>query len=251
MHTVHDIWNPHVADQRHHLDQVAFLVREADRVVTLTDRAADEVERRWGRRPLVVPHPPVLSSSDPPRRRCDPLRVGLHLKDGRPALHGRRLVRELVDRLAGDPEIVLEVRAYPSLRERRPALATTLDEVADQPSVEVRWEGFTSDADFARTIRSLDVAFLGYRHGTHSGWAEACLDVGTRVIAPAHTCIPDQDPSIVAVAMDGEVAVDDAVAHLRSWVGTPRPAVDQVGRARRRRDVARAHAQLYQALVDG
>jgi beta-1,4-mannosyltransferase len=251
VHTVHDIWNPHVADQRHHLDQVAFLVREADAVTTLTDRAAVIVERRWGRRPEVIPHPHVLCPADPPARADRSLRVGLHLKDGRPSILGPALVRGLADRLGHDPHIRLEISAYPRLRERRPRLARALDALAPLPAVHVRWEGFVSDAEFAAGIRALDVAVLGYRYGTHSGWAEACLDVGTRVIAPTSTCIADQDPSIAEVDLDRPEAADDVVALLRRWAEGERPRVDCLGRIRARRAIAVAHARLYRRLADG
>ncbi|WCO68237.1 hypothetical protein PO878_05790 [Iamia majanohamensis] len=250
VHTVHDIWNPHVEDQRHHLDQVAFLVQEADALTTLTDRAADIVERRWGRRPQVIAHPHVLPPADPPPRPDRRLRVGLHLKDGRPSILGTTLVRGLADRVGRDPRVRLQVSAYPRLRDRRPRLARTLDEVADLPSVRVRWEGFVDDAAFAARIRALDVAVLGYRYGTHSGWAEACLDVGTRVIAPTGTCIPAQHPSIVAADLGDPRALDDVVAQLRDWADAPRPRVDRVGRRRARRSIAAAHADLYHGLVD-
>jgi beta-1,4-mannosyltransferase len=250
VHTVHDIWNPHLADQDHHLDQVAFLVREADAVTTLTHRAAELIHRRWGRRPQVIPHPHVLDLTDPPPPAADAFRVGLHLKDGRPSIVGTPLVRGLAERVGHDRRIRLEISAYPRLRERRPGLAVALDDLAALPSVRVRWEGFVSDDDFAEGIRSLDAAVLGYRFGTHSGWAEACLDVGTRVIAPAGTCIPDQDPSIAAVDLDDPDSLDAIVALLRSWADEPRPAVDCVGRARRRTAIAAAHADLYRSLVD-
>lgn len=250
VHTVHDLWNPHLADQDQHIGQVAFLVREADALTTLTDQAADIVHRRWGRRPQVIPHPHVLDLTEGPPPVADAFRVGLHLKDGRPSIVGTSFVRGLAERLGHDLRIGLEISAYPRLRARRPGLADALDGLASLPSVRIRWEGFVSDDDFAEGIRSLDAAVLGYRFGTHSGWAEACLDAGTRVIAPARTCIPDQDPSIAAVDLDDPEALDAVVALLRRWADEPRPPVDCVGRARRRIAIAAAHADLYRSLVD-
>ena len=43
-------------------------------------------------------------------------------------------------------------------------------------------------------LASLDVSVLPYRFGTHSGWLEACRDLGTAVVAPTCGYYADQGP---------------------------------------------------------
>ena len=43
---------------------------------------------------------------------------------------------------------------------------------------------FFPDADLWDYLEGLDVSVLPYRFGTHSGWLEACYDLGTPVLAP-------------------------------------------------------------------
>lgn len=252
VHTVHDLANPHFADQRHHERQLDLLVREADVVLTLTDGAADEVQRRWGRRPLVVPHPHIvrLDRIDRPRTGRRRAVVGIHLKDLRAALHGPALC-EVAARSARAVGCTLRIDVYPAALDRRPDIGAQLRALARQQGVELQLRPYATDDDFERYVRSIDVAVLPYRWGTHSGWAEACLDAGTQVIAPAGTHIADQHPSIQEVdlaAPDLEVALGERIARAverggeRVWTAA--------GRARQRRAIAAAHAAVYRRAVE-
>ena len=44
------------------------------------------------------------------------------------------------------------------------------------------------------TFPSVTVSVLPYRFGTHSGWLEACFDLGTAVIAPSCGFYKQQRP---------------------------------------------------------
>lgn len=86
MFTVHDLRNPHHRDRRAHDEQLDVLVPAADQLITLTDGAAAEILRRWGRAASVLPHPHVVDLDTAARIRSDrerrggPFRVGVHLK---------------------------------------------------------------------------------------------------------------------------------------------------------------------------
>ncbi|MDO9398828.1 MAG: hypothetical protein Q7T71_19965, partial [Herbiconiux sp.] len=60
VYTVHDLRNPHHASPEEHDAQLDVLIPGADRLVTLTPGAAAQIQRRWGRSALVLPHPHVV-----------------------------------------------------------------------------------------------------------------------------------------------------------------------------------------------
>jgi beta-1,4-mannosyltransferase len=252
VHTVHDLENPHHPDQTHHRSQLDLLVGEADAVVTLTGRAADRIEARWGRRPIVLPHPHVVELErvglERPVR--EPLVIGIHLKDLRAALHGPELCEEVADAIAGDDRFALRIDAYPAACEREPETAARLGSLAERPRVELALHPYGTDDEFEDYVRSIDVALLPYRWGTHSGWAEACLDVGTQVLAPETTCIPDQHERIQALDLEAP----DLARRLREvldrcWAQRDDGPLTREERTRQRQDIARAHAELYAEVV--
>lgn len=252
VHTVHDIENPHRSDQHHLHGQLDLLVPAAAAVITLTEQAADRVERCWGRRPVVLAHPHVVELQRVGRRRPpkEQLVVGVHLKDLRAAVHGPALWNAVADVVGEDGRFRLRVDAYPAAVERHADAAEHLDRLRRRPGVEVVLAPYGTDEEFEAYVRSVDVALLPYRWGTHSGWAEACLDVGTQVIAPDRTCIPAQHPSIHGADLDAADPRPQLRAALEAcWQHRDRPPLTQELRARQRRDLAAAHAQIYAAVT--
>jgi glycosyltransferase involved in cell wall biosynthesis len=82
------------------------LARRADAVVTVSEPIADELERRLGRRPLVVLNAPELDAREPePTRRDGPLRAVYQGAFGR----GRQL-EDLLDAIAAAPTVRLTIR---------------------------------------------------------------------------------------------------------------------------------------------
>lgn len=75
VYTVHDLRNPHHVDRGDHDAQLDVLIPAADALITLTPGAAAEIEARWGRRPVVLPHPHVveIETMRRLRRRTRPL----------------------------------------------------------------------------------------------------------------------------------------------------------------------------------
>ena len=94
------------------------------------------------------------------------------------------------------------------------------------------------------------MSVLPYRFGTHSGWLEACRDLGTTVVAPDCGYFADQGP-ILTYAM-GEDRFDAELAALGPAHRAHRPAAaGGPGRARRRQrdEVAAAHLAVYRRLL--
>jgi len=55
------------------------------------------------------------------------------------------------------------------------------------------------DAELWTYLAGLDVSVLPYRFGTHSGWLEACRDLGTTVIVPSCGYFAEQGPVVTYV----------------------------------------------------
>lgn len=94
---------------------------------------------------------------------------------------------------------------------------------------------------------------LPYRFGTHSGWLEACFDLGTRVLAPDVGYYSDQKPGVLGyhVGDDGQPDEDDIARALDavqsaevSW------RADPAHRRRERVALAEAHRDLYVSLLE-
>ena len=198
VHTVHDIDHPHLHDQAPYRDQLARLVRRSDALLTLTRGAADRVEELYGRRPLVVPHPHVvpLDLLDAPRPQTDTFTIGLHLKSLRTNLAPMRALPALIEVLPAlrarcARPVVLEVRGHddvldPTAPRHDPALARLVRALRDDPvdGVHVLLGPRLDDDALWSYLSGLDVSVLPYAWATHSGWVEACRDLGTWVLAP-------------------------------------------------------------------
>lgn len=266
VHTVHDLVNPHLRDQARHHEQLALLVRRADALLTLTHGAADVVARRYGRRPLVVPHPHVVPLELVGRRRPDregPLRVGLHLKSLRANLAPMRVLPALLEAVATVVDAVpggirLEVRGHPEVLEpyaprHDPALAVLLQELRrdPRPGVEVVVAPRLPDGALWSYLGSLDVSVLPYEWATHSGWAEACRDLGTWVLAPDVGHLTEQG----GVLTWGPPGVPARAEHLAELLlaaaAAPPPRVTRRQREQQRDAVADRHAEVYEAVLVG
>lgn len=262
VYTAHDLDNPHLDDQARHRRQLDVLMAAADAIVTLTERAARHIRRTWGRDALVIPHPHVVdlptiaaASRRPPRRTDGSVTVGVHCKDNRAGMDVWPALRSVLEVVADRPDVRVRVDVRPGLVRQDPALAGRVAALAGHPRVAVHVMGYVPDPVLWRYLRSVDVAVLPYVGGTHSGWAEACVDVGTAVVVPDDIAVVDQHPAprIVGVRRHDDrpepadvAAVIDAVrAH-----GRPRPP-SAAQRAAQRLAIARRHHALYAALIDG
>ncbi|UFN43434.1 glycosyltransferase [Nocardioides okcheonensis] len=266
--TVHDLRNPHHADRRMHDAQLDVLVPAADALVTLTTGAAAEIRRRWGREAVVLPHPHVVpfdvmqrtaKMREVRRRgvRDREFRVGLHVKSLRAGMHPHPLLPVLVDTLRDLPGAVLQVNGHRDVLEpdgarHDAALADALREHEARGEVDLRVHDFLDDDALWSYLASLDVSVLPYRFGTHSGWLEACRDLGTTVVAPTCGYFADQAPVLTYTHDEehfGATALADAVRAAYAGHVPPSPTVED--RRQQRALLAAAHDELYRSLLGG
>ena len=264
--TVHDLRNPHHPDREAHDRQLDVLVPAAQQLITLTTGAAAEIERRWGRKAVVLPHPHVVpldtmraaAAKRAVRSRGAaqaPFRIGLHVKSLRAGMHPHPLVPTLVDAVAELPGAVLQVDAHRDVLAADGArldaeLATMLRGYADRGLLDLRVHDYFTDDELWAYLASLDVSVLPYRFGTHSGWLEACRDLGTAVIAPSCGYFADQAP-VLSYGHDESgydaASLVEAVRAAHAGRTAPAPTVDE--RRRQRAAVAAAHDEVYAAAL--
>ncbi len=256
--TVHDLRNPHHQSRAEHDAQLDVLIRAADALVTLTPGAAAEIRRRWGREAVVIPHPHVVELPDLVERRRDrsrrpdgPFRVGLHVKSLRPSMAPLRILPTLVAAVSGLPGAVLQVNAHHDVMDadgqrHDDELSDYLRRSAANGDLDLRVHDFFPDDALWDYLGSLDVSVLPYRFGTHSGWLEACRDLGTTVVAPSCGFYAEQGP-VLGYHHDEESfdAESLAAAVMTAYRDRPQLGVSVEERREQRRQVAAAHDRLY------
>jgi hypothetical protein len=257
--TVHDLENPQLTDQAAHRAQLDVMVAAADELITLTPGAAAVIRERWGRAATVVPHPRIAEH--------DPLvdlfpdarpRLGVHLRDLRPNIDALAVARSLA---AGARALAAAGRPVDAVlrldeRVRDAATAAELERfVRDDGGLTLERGPRQSDVELERWIAGLDVAVMPYSHGTHSGWAELCWDLGAVVVDDGHGFIAEQLPDGVVVGAPGEApaALLARALALATPPGSPeRRAI--VARRKSRRDaersgIAEAHTAVYRRAL--
>ncbi|GAA4744159.1 hypothetical protein GCM10023350_31070 [Nocardioides endophyticus] len=259
--TVHDLRNPHHLSSEAHDAQLDVLIPAADALVTLTAGAASEIRRRWGREAVVIPHPHVVELQDISRLRRDrstpdtEFRVGVHVKSLRPSMAPLRILPTLVRAVAGLPGAVLQVNAHHDVmdadgRRRDDELAGYLQSAAASGDLDLRVHDFLPDDALWAYLSALDVSVLPYRFGTHSGWMEACRDLGTTVVAPTCGFYAEQGPVLSYLHDEDRFDPDSLIAAIATAY-RERPAFGASVEQRRdqRRMVAAAHDRLYESLA--
>lgn len=259
--TVHDLRNPHVADEAAQLERLDALVPDADAVVTLTGGAAAVIEERWGRRALVVPHPHVVPLGRPSARRegraATRSRVGLHLKSLRTNVDAVGALRgiELAARSADLDAIVTIHREIldPSDRRHDPALFALAQELERAGVIEVVAHEPMDDEELFTHVESLDVSVIANVWGTHSGWIEMCHDLGVRVVAPRIGFYAEQHSPILYDLAGGSSARIDpqrlALAIVAACrLGSAAPATTGE-RKTEREHIAREHVRIYRDVL--
>ena len=268
VHTVHDLSHPQLVDQSAHRAQLDVLIPAANGLITLTPGAADEIEARWGRRPLVLAHPRMLPSGVAPAAvpaagSATGTLLGLHLRDLRPSIDGPGATATLLAAAARLREDGTPVKVQVAMHDRVRDTAAR-DRVrwlcAEAPHAQLQEGPRPVDRRLEAELAQLAVSVLPYRHGTHSGWLELCWDLGVPVAGPRLGHLADQhsDPGFyrsfapgdereLRAALEGLLATPEAVA------GSPERSHAQVARrAGRDRDdplVATAHIGLYRAMI--
>lgn len=259
VYTVHDLRNPHQTDPSIHDAALDVLIPSADQLITLTRGAAEEIERRWGREATVIPHPHVvpLDELNRPRVEHDTVTVGMHLKSMRTNMNPLPVLRTLLDEVRErQMKLLVDVHAdvvTPGMTHHNPEVAALLDSVRDRDDVQVHVHDFYTDDELWEYIAGLDLSVLAYRFGTHSGWLEACHDLGTRVLAPSVGFYHQQHPGILSFDWDdhgqpveGQIAEAlDQLENMGPWRATREERIEQ------RRRIANAHAEIYRTALAG
>jgi beta-1,4-mannosyltransferase len=248
--TVHDLQNPHLTDQRPYADLLDVIVPAADAVITLTPGAAGEIERRWDRKPVVIPHPHLAPVTEigRPRPSHEVEVVGLHLKSLRAnllALPALRVLLEAVERL---PRTRLRVDVHAEALQQEfvrhdAELLRWLAGTGDR--IDLRVHDRFDDADLVEYLRQIDVSVLAYAHGTHSGWLELCHDLGTPVLAGTAGYLAEQRPLVQVDLTDVEQV---RTGLLRALAGFPGVVASPRGRCEERTAIARAHRDVYRTV---
>ncbi|MFE6709889.1 DUF5133 domain-containing protein [Streptomyces sp. NPDC057695] len=258
VYTAHDLRNPHQADPGPHLAALDVLVPAADRLITLTPGAAAEIAARWNRPATVLPHPHVVQPSlvTRPRPYLEGFRVGVHAKSLRANMAVLPVVRVLAETVAGLDDAELAVNIHhevddPAAHAHDPALMAELRKLADGGALTLRVHDYFDDDQLWEYLGGLDLSVLPYTFGTHSGWLEACHDLGTAVAAPDCGYYVQQRPCLTYghSQHDGldvrslEEAVREAYRTRPAW----RASADD--RAAERARIAVAHREIYDGLL--
>lgn len=261
LYTMHDLRNPHHPDPQAHAALQDILVAAADELITLTPGAAQEIGRRWGRSCHVLPHPHVLDRDRIGRARQPSTRfvIGIHAKSLRANMDPLPVIDALTDIVSALPNAVLHIDVHDEIFDPvnhwfAPQAGKALLQYDRHEQVAVRVHSYFSDDELWDYLASLTVSLLPYRFGTHSGWLEACFDLGTAVIAPSCGYYHQQRPcgvfDFTGDSFDAESlrrAVDDA---YRRWeAGRPAPRASWPARRAERIDVAAAHRYLYEKAL--
>lgn len=130
-----------------------------------------------------------------------------------------------------------------------PTVGAKLLDYTSFPDVDVRVHRRFDDDALWDYLSSIDVSVLPYRFGTHSGWLEACRDLGTSVVASDCGFYADQ-ARVHSFRMGiDSFDPDTLVAAVRASHADRTPAVDSDVRAEQRQRIAATHAAIYSAVT--
>ena len=265
VYTVHDLRNPHHLDSALHNAALDVLIPAADALITLTPGAAEEIQRRWGRTARIIPHPHVvdfetMEAVQRARFSADAVtsgefRVGVHVKSLRASMNPVPVITTLIETVRELPGAVLQINGHTDVLD--PVGARYSDELAEllvsaeaAGDLELRIHDFLPDDGLWDYLASLDVSVLPYRFGTHSGWLEACRDLGTAVLAPNCGYYRDQAPVLLYLQDDDGLDADSlGSAVVRAYDERPLFSITVDERRRQRDAVSDAHAALYRDLL--
>jgi hypothetical protein len=211
--TGYHLTDPGGGDAQAYAAQLDELVPAADAVVTLTDSAAREIQRRWGVDALVLPHPHVVDfvrMRQERRPRQGSLRVGTHLAALQLPIEPVRLVDALTGAVGEMDDVHLAVHVHESVLD--PGSSSydggrlrEVERLVRAVGGVLRVHRPFSDSQLWDHLLGLDVSVVPGLYGSHSVWPEACADLGTQGLLPAGSHAAAQQPCLTYVA-DGDTA---------------------------------------------
>ena len=261
IYTVHDLRNPHHCERTVHDEQQDVLVAAANTLITLTPGAARAVLERWGRKALILPHPHVLDSAriGRPRRRHGRFVVAMHAKSVRANMDPLTVLDTLVPVVAELPGAILQVDVHDEIFNAEnywyaPELGAAMLTHGRHDHVEVRVHPYFTDDQLWDYLSSITVSVLPYRFGTHSGWLEACFDLGTAVLAPSCGFYHEQRPCEVFDLTEESFDADSLDRAVRTtydrWVkGLDAPRAHWCQRRAERVRLAQSHRSVYRSVL--
>lgn len=245
--TVHDLRNPHQADRAPHDRHLDLLIPAAAAILTLTPGAAAEIGRRWGRTAEVVAHPAIFETGDQPGTPSAGRVLGVHFKDLR-----RNIVepdRIVAAALSGARAAHgrLRVDLHPGVAEREELRGTR--RLARRGEIDLFIHPRFTDQALAAYLGGLHAYLLPNRWGTHSGWLEACRDMGTRVVAPSCGYYADQWNEVLSYQHDELGGLDSAAlerAVEQALTLEPARPASRWERREQRDEIRAVHAEVYE-----
>ncbi|QYB00697.1 glycosyltransferase family 1 protein (plasmid) [Rhodococcus sp. USK10] len=256
VYTVHDLRNPHQPDPEPHLELLDVLIPAAAQVVTLTPGAAAVIARNWARAATVLEHPHVVERAliDRPRPPRAEFVVGVHVKSLRANMDPFPILDALSETVQGLEGARLQVDVHdeifdPDNHWYAPDAGARLVRYGDRDRVDVRVHPYFSDAQLWDYLSSMSVSVLPYRFGTHSGWLEACYDLGTAVAAPNCGFYAQQQDCAVFGFDDTHFDAASLDRCIRELHGAAPVRARWAERESQRRELARAHHEIYQRVL--
>jgi hypothetical protein len=255
--TVHDLRNPHHVEPSLHEAQLGTLIEHAAAVITLTPGAARVIAPRYGREATVLSHPHVVDWERIARPR--PIRagfvVGLHAKSLRANMDVPAVAAVLAEAVAELPGACLQINVHHEVFAPGHFYAPEQGEAlrhlaAEHECVRLCEHEYFSDAELWEYLSSIDVSVLPYRFGTHSGWLEACVDLGTAVVAPSCGFYAEQQP--VHRYQHDEGGLDAAslqTAVRLAYRSRPAYRANVDERREQRRALSGAHRAIYTRVL--
>ncbi|OZF06280.1 glycosyltransferase [Rhodococcoides fascians] len=262
VYTVHDLHNPHFVDNSLHEAHLDMLIEAAAEVITLTPGAAREIESRWERRATVVPHPHVAPMELIGQRRTntESFVIGVHAKSLRTNLDPLAVLGTIVDTAAQLPGATVRIDIDEQAFDSHPEDAAAIAAFGTHEGVDVRVHPRFDDDELWTYLTEIDVSVLPYRFGTHSGWLEACVDLGTAVVVPDCGYFAEQTPCRVfgfGLGRFDDSSLADALRSTYDDVLTQRSTQSGAGEFLRtsrevdKEEAARTHARVYRRAVAG
>ncbi len=255
VYTVHDLRNPHHPEHGPHRDQLDILIPAADELITLTPGAAAQVRRRWGREATVLRHPHVVERAliRAPRPASHRSVIGVHVKSLRANMDPLPIIETLAEVVPEMGEAILRVDVHDELFEPgnhwyNPGMGEALLACGERPGVEVRVHPYFSDDELWEYLSSLSVSVLPYRFGTHSGWLEACYDLGTAMVVPSCGFYDQQRPCEVFEFDETRFDPGSLARAVIRACARPAPRATWPQRRAERCALAQAHRRIYERV---